>query len=158
MNLSIQVESQSVISALQNLTRHVNNMQPVYDDIGAMLVGRITENLGRGITPWGDSFQPLSESYIKAKPRRAGGIPLNDTRQHIYQKITHHSNNDGVEVGLFDNDAEKIGAHHQFGSKPGSRQNIPSRPFLPIINNAADLPYSWEQDIVDIISDYLAQA
>ncbi len=76
MSLQITLDDAAVQAALYNLTVHVNNLQPAMDDIGEALVGLIQEQLGRGETPWGDAFEPLSEAYIEAMPRRAGGIPM----------------------------------------------------------------------------------
>ena len=102
MSIQITLDDTEINAALNNLARHINNLQPAMNSIGNALVGLIHEQLGRGNTPWGDPFEPLSEAYIKAVPRRAGGIPLNDTHQHIFNRINSQSGSDYVEVGLID--------------------------------------------------------
>ena len=100
MIIQITVDDAEINPALNNLVHHINNLQPAMDSIGEALLGLIQEQLGRGETPWGDAFEPLSEAYIKAMPRRAGGIPLNDTHQHIFNRINAQSGSDYVKVGL----------------------------------------------------------
>ena len=78
MTIQITLDDAEINAALNNLVRHINNLQPAMNDIGEALVGLIQEQLGRGETPWGDAFEPLSAAYIDAVPRRAGGIPLNN--------------------------------------------------------------------------------
>lgn len=77
-------------------------------DIGAGLVSNIQQSLGRGMTPWGDAMKPLK--YRK-------GVPLNDTRQHIYNRITHRlTGQSAVDVGILDSARAKIGRVHQYGA------------------------------------------
>lgn len=141
---------------LNGLSRDLDNMAPVMDTIGQGLVDNIQQSLGRGKTPWGEAMKSL-------KYRR--GIPLNDTRQHIYNRITHTFDRNSVAVGM--NENVNIGATHQFGAvikpvrakrlrfvvggKPvyAKQVTIPPRPFLPIRNNQADIPGAWVDDILE---------
>ena len=63
---TITLDDAEINAALNNLVRHINNLQPAMDSIGEALVGLIQEQLGRGETPWGDPFEPLSAAYIDA--------------------------------------------------------------------------------------------
>ena len=100
MTIQITVDDAEINAALNNLVRHINNLQPAMDSIGETLVGLIHEQLGRGETPWGSAFEPLQ------KPRKTQGrswgddIPLNDTHEHIFNRINAQSGSDYVEVGL----------------------------------------------------------
>ncbi len=88
--------------------------------------------LGHGETPWGGRFAPLSEAYMEANPRRRGGIPLNDTHQHIMNRINAHAGSDYVDVGILDNPRTPgLAIMHQFGI------GVPARPYLPIRNHQA---------------------
>jgi hypothetical protein len=66
MTIQITLDDAEINAALNNLVRHINNLQPAMDSIGEALVGLIQEQLGRGETPWGDPFEPLSAAYIDA--------------------------------------------------------------------------------------------
>jgi phage gpG-like protein len=146
--ITIELHTAEVTNALNNLSRRVNNLTPALDDIGDALVQNIQLNLGDGKTPWGEPFKPLK------KPRRRGSgigdIPLNDTRQHIYNAITHAVFGDSLSIGMINN--APIGEVHQFGSEA---KGIPARPFLPIHGNSVILPNDWENEVTSIISHYL---
>lgn len=66
MTIQLTLDDAEINAALANLVRHINNLQPAMDSIGEALVGLIQEQLGRGETPWGDPFEPLSAAYIDA--------------------------------------------------------------------------------------------
>ena len=146
--ITIELDSHAVNAALNTLAQNIDNMYPAFDDIGVALVFDIRQNLGRGESPWGIPFDPL------LKPRRrgtgVGDIPLNDTRQHIYNRITHNADRHSVDIGMIEN--VLIGQTHQFGSED---KNIPARPFLPIWNDAVMLPPGWEQEVIDIINRHM---
>lgn len=144
--IKFEIDSHNVTEALKKLSIQVENMQPAFDDIGDLLVQNIQEHLGLGETPWGDQFEPLKAS----KGKRAGGLPLNDTRKHIYDRIDHVATQQSLEVGWGGEDP--IGQVHQFGS---DKNNIPARPFLPIRNDAVALPADWETGILDAIKTHL---
>ena len=55
----------------------------------------------------------------------------------IYNRIPHNASGHNVEIGMNENVA--IGVTHQFGSEDN---NIPARPFLPILNGSVSLPDS----------------
>lgn len=96
--------------ALNSLKSAMDDMYPVMDKIGDALQNEIRLQLGQGETPWGEPFEPLK------RPRKSGRWrerPLNDTRTHIYDRITHNADRDSVSIGM--NENEDIGAIHQFG-------------------------------------------
>ncbi len=45
---TITLDDAEINAALNNLVRHINNLQPAMDSIGEALVGLIQEQLGRG--------------------------------------------------------------------------------------------------------------
>ena len=154
MTIQITLDDAEINAALNNLVRHINNLQPAMDDLGEALVGLIQEQLGRGETPWGDAFEPLQ------KPRKTQGrswgedIPLNDTRQHLFNRINAQSGSDYVKVGLLDNPhTPGLAIAHQFGS---DRNGLPARPYLPIRNGQADLPQDWVNEVLRQIEAHLS--
>ncbi len=149
--IEISLNQSQTQQLLQNLERNINNTRGAMQNIGEELVSRITENLGHGLDYRGQAFKPLSDKYQKRVPRRRGGIPLNDTRQHIYQNINYKLlGNDGLEVGQLSD--QKIGAAHQYGTRKG----IPRRPFMPIDEGGnVDLPQDWDSAIIEAITAHL---
>jgi len=90
---------------VSQLKKTLTDMSPVMDEIGQTLQDEIRLQLGRGQTPWGDKMEPL---------KSRSGVPLNDTRQHIYNRITHTFDSKSVSVGM--NEEVGIGRTHQFGA------------------------------------------
>lgn len=144
--IKIEIDSHALSQALNRLEQRTSNLRPAMESIGAALVSDIQGGLSDGRTPWGDPFAPLKAM----RGRRVGGQPLMDTRKHIYEKITHNADNNSVEVGMFENEA--IGMAHQYGSE---KRGIPARAFLPIRNDRADLPSSWEAELIAAIVRHL---
>lgn len=141
--MTVEIDLSEVTAELQRLQQRVLNLRPAFNKIGVLLESKVREKTGRGIDAWGNPFKPLKAT----KGRRVGGVPLNDTRQHIYNKITHLATSQQVEIGILEN--SPIGATHQFGS---SKKNIPARPFLPIRESGrVDLPGDWSTVIIDTI-------
>ena len=147
--MTIEINTTQVITVLNHLMQSVSpvGMQPVFRQIGEVLQSEIQSNLGRGQSPWGIPFDPL------LRPRKSGsnGLPLNDTRKHIYDRITFNSDANGVEVGMFED--APIGTTHQFGLP---EKNIPARPFLPILGGHVDLPNEWNIKMMDVVNRHLA--
>ena len=166
MAITVTIDCKEVLEALDQLKQSVGNLRPVMADVGDTLVSLIHENLGQGITPWGEPMEPLK--YRK-------GVPLNDTRMHIYQRITRQATDTSVRVGMLDSETAKIGQVHQYGAtiKPVKKKllvftpkgfnhpffarqvTIPPRPFMPIRFGRADLPPEWEREVLDVLQNHL---
>jgi phage virion morphogenesis protein len=153
--ITITLDDAALRHTLDKLSAHIENMDAVMDDIGAAMVQNILLNLGDGKQYDGMPMAPLKRPRRRQGRGRFGDTPLNDTRQHIYNKITHTFDAHSVAIGM--NEEVNIGALHQFGGQAGRgrKTTIPARPFLPIKNNAVDLPAAWTQEIHDIIKNAL---
>lgn len=149
--IRIEIDTHEVTRALNRLLNHVDDMRPAFDDIGAALVTRILDGFDNSEDPWGQSWEDLARPRRRQGKGSGGDKPLMDTRQHIYQRITHNPDSHGVTIGM--NENQPIGVTHQFGSPS---KNIPARPFLPIRNNQVDLPSDWEREILGIIEKHLS--
>jgi len=173
------IEDKAVLAALAKAKAGTENLRPVMDNIGQALVSRIQQALSRGTDPWGRPHTPLSGVTVDLRfrggkrfgkrgaatakyARHMGGnhVPLLDTRQHIYNRVTHRADNTSVAIGINDSDNARIGAIQQFGGKAGRgrKVDIPARPFLPIRNNQVDLPSSWHDEVNGIIRRALEKA
>lgn len=159
------IDDDGVKRLLTNLKKVMSDMSPIMNDIGQTLQDKIHESLGRGYTPWGQKMVPL---------KSRDGVPLNDTRAHIYDRITHAYDKTSVAVGM--NEEVAIGYTHQFGAiiKPrnanalvftvrgkkviAKQVTIPARPFLPIIDNAVVLPEEWRDSIIKSLRDAIRDA
>jgi phage gpG-like protein len=191
MKTTVTIDDTQVMYLMGQLQVSMDNFKKPMQQIGAMMVSEIHLKLGIGVTPWGDAMKPLK--YKRKHANAPGeGIPLNDTRMHIYQRINYQADDKSVRVGMLDSSTAKIGQVHQYGMiiiipehkrtlhfkvnmKTGksrfSKKNkanfsqdvtipeheisIPSRPFMPIRGDRADLPSEWTAKIIGIISDFL---
>jgi phage gpG-like protein len=166
MQTTVTIDDREVMDLLGKLQGSMENMSKPMKQIGALMVSEIHLKLGGGITPWGEPMKPL---------RSRQGVPINDTRMHIYQRITYQVDDKSVRIGMLDSETAKIGRVHQYGAiiKPvkakrlvftprGSKKTyfakqvtIPPRPFMPIRNERADLPADWTAGIMKILADSL---
>lgn len=156
--MTIEIDDTKLRAALQSLSAGLNDPSTALDKIGEILASNIRINLGQGLQYDGSPMVPLknpSERRTGKRPR-VSPVPLNDTRQHIYNRINHRLIDQySVEIGLNDG-SEHIGAVHQFGSP---RRNIPARPFLPINDlGNVDLPSEWQDDVTEIVANALKAA
>ena len=143
--MTVEIDTSEVTAELNRLSQRAQDMRAVFNKIGVLLVGEAQQTLGRGLDAWGNPLKPLKAT----RGRRAGGIPLNDTRTHIYSRISRMATADSLKIGLLDDAANGIGRIHQFGTR-----HIPPRPFLPIRNGKVDLPPSWNEIIIDSIQEH----
>lgn len=155
--ITITFDDAAIQRALKQLSGQIADLTPVMDDIGQTLADNIRLNLGEGRQYDGQPMVPLKQQRPRQGHRRVSDVPLNDTRQHIYNRITHQADAHSVAVGM--NEEVNIGALHQFGGQAGRgrKVTIPARPFLPIRDGAVDLPTAWAEAIQTIIRTALEE-
>lgn len=167
MNVSIELDDKAVNAALARLVDAGQHLAPALDNIGGMIVSRITAGFVQGESPYGERWKQLKpetkvsrlmrnkltnftkKGKISAKGRReavAGFQPLVDTTE-LRDSFTHNVIGNSVDVGT---DLIRA-ATHQFGSEDGT---IPARPFMPMDG----LPDDWAQEAVDSIAQQIARA
>lgn len=195
--MRITVADAKLKRALVALVSRIDNPSQELNDIGDALASNIRANLGRGLQYDGAPMKPLASGTVNARFR--GGkrytsrgattakfyrhmtgkhVPLNDTGQHIYNRITHQViGRDTVVVGMLDSAAAKIGRVHQFGATIRAKNarflaipvgdgirlvkqvTIPRRPFLPLTGTGAvDLPAAWRSELLEIMKSSLSEA
>jgi len=179
--IKIELDSREVAEALQRLSKRIDDMYPVFDDIGAALVSHINDGFNGSHDPWGKPWDAL---------KHRSGKPLLD-KGHLRASITHRPGRDSVAIGTH----LEYAAVHQFGANlqraarsqkayfkvnkntgaskfakksranfeqwvtiGGHETTIPARPFMPIRNGAVDLPASWEQEILNTITQHITKA
>lgn len=145
--ITFEFDDDELRRKLDEVAKRLDDMTPVMDAIGAGMVSNILLNLGDGKQYDGAPMEPLKQPRRRQGKGRFGDVPLNDTRQHTYNKITHTADAHSVAIGM--NENVGIGAIHQFGGQAGRgrKVTIPPRPFLPIKNNQVDLPRDWAEEV-----------
>lgn len=158
--IEIQVDTRAIDQALRRLESHVEDTSPAMRAIGEHIASQIDLSFRDAKDPYGNPWKELSAVTV-AKRRRESSKPLNDTG-HLKASITSNPGHNEVTIGT----NEKYGRTHQFGATQGqygrSRRNgpipwgnIPARPFMP--TESGGMPLDWEQDILDIIRDYIIE-
>ena len=154
---TVTVDDAQVQAALAKLSRHVSNLTPTMEDIGAKL-GDLTE----------DAFQNEGPGWPALKPatvkRRGSAHPiLQVSAGGLAASITHGGDRNSAWVG-----ASKVyAAVHQFGQKKGASGttrrgapipwgDIPPRPYLPYQDGA--LTPAAHEEVMDILTRALRAA
>lgn len=106
---------------LYQLHGRVENMLPIYDEIGGSLVTSVLHRFEKSIDPDNKPWQPSIRAL------ETNGQTLVD-QGHLRQTITHRAERDKVTVGT----NSVYGAIHQFGGKAGrgGSATIVARPYI----------------------------
>jgi len=159
VSTTVHIDADPVVRSLARLQALGDDLTPVMDEIGGMLVASTQDRFERGVGPDGTPW-PVSD-----RARRQGGRTLVDSGR-LRDFITHDPGPNAVTVGT----NVVYAAVHQFGATitPDSatalaftgaggepvlaqRVEIPPRPFIGISD--AD-----EAEIANIVSDHVREA
>src|SRR5574343_188528 len=152
--MPVTIDTKSVKRALESATKAAEHLPLA--KAGDAMVNNIKANLGRGMTPWGDPFVPLKNPGIRRRGRgRLSPVPLNDTRQHIYNRINYKVN---FKTGASRFSRKSKANFSQWHTAKERVIRIPARPFLPIKNGAVVLPPAWAKELRRKVEDYLISA
>lgn len=152
----IDVTDAPVLGLFDRLAKFGNRPQAALNDIGDELVQSTRLRFNESRSPSGGFWKPLAWATILARARRGRSMrrggplvtgkgvfrsrfrailggnhqPLMDTRQHLYQTLTHVVQGNSVVIGV----NAPWAAIHQFGGMAGRgrKVHIPARPFLGI--------------------------
>ena len=151
---TITLDDKQVQAGLAKLARHISDLTPVMEDIGAAL-GNLTEYAFQAEGPGWPALRPVT---VK---RRGSAHPiLQQSAGGLAAGITHGGDATSAWVG-----ASKIyAAVHQFGNpnnrmynRPGGNPApIPPRPYLPFIDGA--LTPAAHEEVMDILTRALRAA
>lgn len=177
--VSIEMDSGPVTAALGRLSREIDDLTPVFAEIGGYLETSVLRRFEREEGPGGEQWLP------SARAQARGGMTLTDTGR-LRQSITHSAGPDEVTVGTnvmyaaihqLGGDIERearrqtlaFDARGRFEARAASRARrggatriaiaeigestitIPARPFLGIDNADAAA-------ITEIVADHLREA
>tara|TARA_R110000787_G_scaffold168855_6_gene281575 strand:- start:5847 stop:6299 length:453 start_codon:yes stop_codon:yes gene_type:complete len=126
---------------LAKMLRGVEDLEPLMDEIGGILVASTQHNFERGRAPDGTAWLPSERATNE------GGQTLIDSGI-LLTSITHNADRDSVEVG-----SNMVYAGiHQFGGAAGRNgaTKLPARPYLGISTGDAF-------EIEAAAEDYLAE-
>ncbi|MFI3218188.1 MAG: phage virion morphogenesis protein [Methylococcales bacterium] len=149
-NLTITIDSAQVDALLAQLVHRSDHLDPVLTAIGHTISENIRLTFRDLKTPDGAPWAALSPVTVSRRTNHSR-VPLNDTGV-LRNSIAYRLTGQAVEIGTNAKQAAMMnfgGTKAQFGHLWG---NIPARQFMP----TEHLPVTWEQDVIDVIEDYLA--
>lgn len=155
---NVQFNAGASRKALQNAMRQLQDMTPIYEDIGELMVNSTRERFAQGRAPDGSPWAPKSEATLERYRRLGYGSltrPLIGPGKALSRQIQKIVARNGVTIGssLIYSGVMQDGAQKgAFGSNQRGRPipwgNIVARVWLGI--SASD-----EKAIVDIVDEHL---
>jgi phage virion morphogenesis protein len=158
----IEITTDEISGALSNLSEHLSDMTPVFQEIGEQLIDSTRQRFALGQSPQGIRWAPKSPTTLAAygarKSNRVDIRPLFGPSGQLSSRIVYFASAQGVEVG---SPMIYAGVQH-FGAAKGSLGqtsrggpipwgNIPARPFIGL--SATD-----ETNILETLSEWIERA
>jgi len=144
--ITISIDDRSVLDLLSQLTARLDDMTPVWNEIGMEIEGRVSARFETERDPGGQPWTPWSESTRKTYPKAGNGRIL-DRLGDMLGSLNHQADADGVTIGF----GVDYAIYHEYGTK-----HMPRRGLLMDYPEARRLTPEDEQSILDILSRYLA--
>ena len=150
--IQIDYNSQPVQSALNELLSRMGDLTPVMNAIGGVLEARVRERFETETDPLGGAWAPWADSY---NPATGGTRPTNgnstilDLYGDMLNSLSWQADSTSVTLGF----GVPYAAYHEFGTTKMDRRGL-----LFADPNAGTLAPNDENDIMDVLRDYLTQA
>ncbi|MFA7269881.1 MAG: phage virion morphogenesis protein [Sterolibacterium sp.] len=154
--ITVEINSRSVMDALQQLLRQGQDMRPVMDAIGQRMEERVSSRFETKTDPNGHAWSPFKPSTAKSYPKQGNGTLL-DRYGDMLGSLNHHADANSVTVGFgaVGKDGYPYPAVHEFGAP---KANIPRRGMLMADPVAGTLGKEDEASIMGLIHGYFAKA
>lgn len=164
--ITLEIENAAEVkAAFQELAARLNDLTPVFRDIGEAMLNSTRARFETSTDPEGHAWKDLSPATLHARAMARGGTVRSGKNKGRYTKkaaMAYAFAKPLIDTGNLMNLLNYqpapmevrigtpliYGAAHQFG-RP--EINLPARPFLGV--SAAD-----EQELLDILNEYLAGA
>lgn len=153
MAVTIEVNSKSVMDALNELLRRGQNMSPVMDAIGQLMESRVKGRFETHTDPNGSEWKehPVRGypwEYDKSYPKE-GNRSLLDRHGDMLNGVSHAFNANSVTVGFDKPYAE----FHEYGTSKMIRRGM-----LFADPDARTLGAEDETDVLDLVRSYFAKS
>lgn len=109
--ISFEIDAKDVVAALNRVSRRLENMKPVFEDIGEYVEFSVETRFERKLSPEGKPWKALRPS-TKASKRNKGRILVESGR--MLDSLGRNATDSFVDIGFSD----KKALWHQFGTKP----------------------------------------
>jgi len=125
--ISAQIVTGEIGDKLAILKRRLEDLTPVYKEIGELMVLRTDDRFREEVDPNGIPWQQLSPYTIRMKQQQRRIMKILQSTGRLRASINYQADRRGVVIGTNVSYAKK----HQEGGREG-RYIIPPRPFLGI--------------------------
>ncbi len=142
--IEIQVNSQSVMDALNRLIQRGQNLHPVLDAIGQRMEERVSNRFETETDPSGHPWAPWKPSTIKSYPKD-GNRSLLDRYGDMLNSLSHQADATSVRIGF----GQPYAFYHELGTS-----KMPRRGMLTADPVARTLGQEDERDILELITGY----
>ena len=136
-----------VLRRLRALQAAGEGLSPAMLDISETLQAIVERSFAGEQAPDGTPWQALTPATRKRRDRKGYTGPTLQRSRTLLDSIQADAGTDFAQVST----NLRYAAHHQFGSKPEWRHNIPARPFL-------GLGPGDEDEIMDIVERHFARS
>ena len=148
MTIAIEIDSRSVMDALNELLHRGQDMRPVMDAIGQRMEERVSARFETKTDPNGHPWAPWKPATAKSYPKDGNGTLL-DRHSDMLNSLNHHADANSVTVGF----GVLYAGYHEFGTRKMVRRGM-----LFGDPEAHTLGTDDEASVLDLIHGYFAQA
>lgn len=151
----------AIVAQLREASERLDDMKPVYEDIGEHLTQSHRQRFQQGVAPDGSAWAPKSPVTLEIYRRRgdrADPRPLIGPSGRLSTELSYLATGESVEFGsnlIYSSVMQTGAAKGAFGSDSRGRPipwgNIPARVWLGLSDQD-------ERDIIDITDEHLADA
>lgn len=144
--ITIEIDSRSVMDALNQLRRQGQDMRPVMDAIGQRMEERVSSRFETKTDPSGHAWEPWKSSTVKSYPKD-GNRTLLDRYGDMLSSLSHHADANSVTIGF----GKPYAFYHEHGTSKMDRRGL-----LMADPNVGTLGQEDERDILDLLHGYFA--
>lgn len=145
--ITIEIDSRSVMDALQQLLRQGQDMRPVMDAIGQRMEERVSARFETKTDPNGHAWSPWKPSTAKSYPKQGNGTLL-DRYGDMLGSLNHHADANSVTVGF----GKSYALYHEYSTSKMERRGL-----LMADPDAGTLGKEDEASIIELIHGYFAK-
>lgn len=152
LELSVDINSKSVTDSLDKISRRLNNMAPVMDEIGMRLETRVSARFETESDPLGHPWAPWSQGTRDSYPKDGHGRIL-ERYADMMGSLNHDFDSHSVRVGfgaVASKDGDVYAAYHEWGTR-----YMPRRGLLMADPDEGTLGPDDEAAVLDVLSQWL---
>ncbi|MBD2628478.1 phage virion morphogenesis protein [Trichormus variabilis] len=144
--VTLRIDDSQVQAALSRLTGRMENLTPVFKNIGEYMTSSILERFDDEVDFEGNKWAALTAATIARKQKKGKILKILQQDGDLRRTVVYLAGANKVEIGT----NRIYGAIHQFGGRAGRGRKvvIRARPFLGV--SAAD-----SLEVVSIVEEFL---